>query len=183
MMKYLSFFDKRSFLLNPRNPLKKDETVLDYEMDSEEEWNEQNGEDLAGENKGDEEDEDDEVEKMLREEEEEEEAAGFIVPDDYLSASELGLSQSQRSSQMAAELVERRKMLGKRYNHRDKPTQNLQHYIFTLNQVFPSAMSPKSTRSTGMMNYFEEFKAVSFPRDKPFPLRLKPYVDPLEEEK
>jgi hypothetical protein len=67
------------------------------------------------------EDEDDEVEKMIREEDEEEEAAaGFIVPDDYLSASELGLSQSQRSSQMAAELVERRKMLGKRYN-RDKP--------------------------------------------------------------
>jgi hypothetical protein len=64
------------------------------------------------------EDEDDEVEKMIREEDEEEEAARFIVPDDYLSASELGLSQSQRSSQMAAELVERRKMLGKRYNRK-----------------------------------------------------------------
>ena len=36
--------------------------------------------------------EDDEVEKLLREEEDEEEAAGFIVPDDYLSASEFGLS-------------------------------------------------------------------------------------------
>ncbi len=121
MMKYANcFFDKRSFVLTARNPLKKDETVIDYEMDSEEEWNEQNGEDVA-DNKMDE-DEDDEVEKMLREEEDEEpEAAGFIVPDDYLSASEFGLSQSQRSSQMAAELVERRKMLGKRYNHRDKP--------------------------------------------------------------
>lgn len=135
MMKYLTFFDKKSFILNPRNPLKKDETIIDYDMDSEEEWNEQNGEDLAGENKGDD-DEDDEVEKLLREEEEEEEAAGFIVPDDYLSASELGLSQSQRSSQMAAELVERRRMLGKRYTHREKPAQNLQHYIFTFNQIF-----------------------------------------------
>lgn len=185
MMKYLTFFDKKSFILNPRNPLKRDETIIDYDMDSEEEWNEQNGEDVAGENKGDE-DEDDEVEKLLREEEEEEEAAGFIVPDDYLSASELGLSQSQRSSQMAAELVQRRRLLGKRYTHRDKVTQNLQHYIFTLNQVFPpssAAMSPRSTRSTGMMNYFDEFKAISFPKDKPFPLRLKPFVDPLEEEK
>jgi Chromatin assembly factor 1 subunit A len=40
MMKYLGFFEKRSFILTPRNPLKKDETVIDYEMDSEEEWNE-----------------------------------------------------------------------------------------------------------------------------------------------
>lgn len=87
----LFFFEKKSFILNPRNPLKKDETIIDYEMDSEEEWNEQNGEDVAAENKMDE-DEDDEVEKLLREEEEEEEAAGFIVPDDYLSASEFGLS-------------------------------------------------------------------------------------------
>ena len=44
-------------------------------------------------------------------------------------------------------------------------------------------MSPKSTRSTGMMNYFEEFKAVPFPREKFFPLRLKPLIDLLEEEK
>lgn len=93
MMKYVTFFEKKSFILNPRNPLKKDETIIDYEMDSEEEWNEQNGEDVAAENKMDE-DEDDEVEKLLREEEEGEEAAGFIVPDDYLSASEFGLSQS-----------------------------------------------------------------------------------------
>jgi hypothetical protein len=45
-MKYLDVFQKRSYIINPRNPLKKDETVIDYEMSSEEEWNEQNGEDL-----------------------------------------------------------------------------------------------------------------------------------------
>lgn len=33
-----------------------------------------------------------------------------------------------------------------------------------------------------MMNYFEEFKAVSFPKERTFPLRLKPIVDPVEEE-
>jgi hypothetical protein len=96
VMRYTSFFDKKSHFLNPRNPLIKDETLIDYDMDSEEEWNEQNGEDVAADNKQDE-DEDDEVEKMLKEEEDEEEP-GFIVPDDYLSASELNLSQSQRSS-------------------------------------------------------------------------------------
>ena len=33
-----------------------------------------------------------------------------------------------------------------------------------------------------MMNYFEEFKAVSFPKERSFPLRLKPLADPIEEE-
>jgi hypothetical protein len=87
-IKYLGLFEKKSLILNPRNPLKKDETVIDYDMSSEEEWNENNGEDVDAKN---DEDEDDEVEKMLREEGEEE---GFIVPDDYLSASELNFSQS-----------------------------------------------------------------------------------------
>jgi hypothetical protein len=64
--------------------------------------------------------EDDEIEKQLREDEDEEEA-GFIVPDDYLSASEFGLSQSQRSSQIEAEIIERRKQIGKRYNHDGNP--------------------------------------------------------------
>ena len=45
-MKYLDVFSKKSYIINPRNPLKKDETVIDYDMSSEEEWNEQNGEDL-----------------------------------------------------------------------------------------------------------------------------------------
>lgn len=40
MMKYLGFFEKKSILLNPRNPMRKDETIIDYDMDSEEEWNE-----------------------------------------------------------------------------------------------------------------------------------------------
>ena len=47
-MKYFGFFEKKSLTLTSRNPLKKDETVIDYEMSSEEEWNEQNGEDLDG---------------------------------------------------------------------------------------------------------------------------------------
>lgn len=39
-MKYIGLFQKKSYILNPRNPLKKDETVIDYDMSSEEEWNE-----------------------------------------------------------------------------------------------------------------------------------------------
>jgi hypothetical protein len=33
-----------------------------------------------------------------------------------------------------------------------------------------------------MMNYFEEFKAFSFPKERNFPLRLKPLADPIDEE-
>ena len=51
MMRYTGFFEKRSHFLRARNPLIKDETIIDYEMDSEEEWNEQNGEDVAADNK------------------------------------------------------------------------------------------------------------------------------------
>lgn len=57
-------------------------------MDSEEEWNEQNGEDVDKNNQEDDA-EDDEIDKLLQEENEDE---GFIVPDDYLSQSELMLS-------------------------------------------------------------------------------------------
>jgi hypothetical protein len=44
--KCLNFFDKNSLILNPRNPTLKDEAIIDYDMSSEEEWNELNGEDL-----------------------------------------------------------------------------------------------------------------------------------------
>ena len=43
-------------------------------------------------------------------------------------------------------------------------------------------MSPRSNRSSGMMNYFEEFMAVSLPKVRNFPLRLKPLIDSNEEE-
>jgi hypothetical protein len=61
--KYTGIFEKTSKILNPRNPLKKDFDVVDYDMSSEDEWNEENGEDL--ENRNLDEDEEDEEEKGL----------------------------------------------------------------------------------------------------------------------
>lgn len=92
-MKYVGVFEKKSALLDPRKPLMKDETIIDYDMSSEEEWNEQNGEDVDN-NDQDGDAEDDEIEKILQEESQSE---GFIVPDDYLSASELSFSQNDGS--------------------------------------------------------------------------------------
>jgi hypothetical protein len=68
---------KESQVINGRNPLLKDENVIDYDMDSEEEFEEEHGEDIMS----DKEDEDDD----MGEDDEEE---GFIVPDGYLSNSE-----------------------------------------------------------------------------------------------
>jgi chromatin assembly factor 1 subunit A len=51
---------KISKVITARNPFRKDDEVVDYDMDSEDEWAEENGEDL--ENKKDEE-EDDEMEE------------------------------------------------------------------------------------------------------------------------
>ena len=42
---------KKSKVITARNPFRKDEEVVDYDMDSEDEWAEENGEDL--ENKKD----------------------------------------------------------------------------------------------------------------------------------
>ena len=89
-MKHIGFFDRQSKIVKPRNPFAQDE-ALDYEMDSEDEWNEQNGEDLDK----NEEDEDDEEEKMSQDEQEE--LQKMFVPDDCFSDSEMDLSGSQQS--------------------------------------------------------------------------------------
>lgn len=156
-IKHYGLFEKKSLTISAKNPLKRDETVIDYDMDSEEEWNEQNGEDLEG--KQEDEQEEDEVDKLLLEEGEADVEEGFIVPDDYLSASELNLSQCN-DSQMQHELEERRKQIPKKSSN--VPVANLASYslIFTLNG------------DKKMVNYMEEFKAVTFPKDKPFPLKL-----------
>ena len=60
-----------------------DAQVVNYEMDSEDEWAEENGEDLQECKASDDEDEDDI---------EDDEANGFIVEDDYLSVSEMNYS-------------------------------------------------------------------------------------------
>lgn len=102
--------------------------MIDYDLDSEEEWNEQNGEDIGADNKS-EEAEDDNIDKLLQEDEDNDVKAGFIVEDDYLSACELNLTQSQRSSMVQAQLEERRKVMGNRYIG-CRPAQQLQKYIF-----------------------------------------------------
>jgi hypothetical protein len=74
--------DKTSIIINPRNPLKKDEYLIDYDKDSEEEFLEENAEDIlekSNENSDEEEVADDDEEEGIR----------WIVPDGHLSEDEV----------------------------------------------------------------------------------------------
>ena len=77
---------RKSKVLTCRNPFRADCNVLNYDLDTEDEIEEENGEDLNEENNLSDDDED----EM---EEEKEAQIGFIVEDDYLSVSEMNLSE------------------------------------------------------------------------------------------
>ena len=79
--KYHGLFNKKSSVISARNPFRRDDELIDYEMESEDEEAEENGEDL--DKKDAENEEDDEMNS-----EEEEGKEGFIVSDGHLSVSE-----------------------------------------------------------------------------------------------
>jgi len=74
--------EKTSNIINPRNPLKKDEYLIDYDKDSEEEFLEENAEDIL--EKSNENSDEEEVA-----EDDEEEGMRWIVPDGHLSEDEV----------------------------------------------------------------------------------------------
>ena len=98
--KYYGTFDKKSRVITCRNPFKKDESIIDYDMDSEDEWNEENGEDL------DKEDENEQNEEEDANSEDQE--AGFIVSDGHLSVSEYNFSDEGEETIKKAEIEQRR---------------------------------------------------------------------------
>lgn len=79
---YYGTFSKLSSTVGPRHPLRKDPS-LDYEVDSDEEWEEED----PGESLSDCEDKEEDVEKVDSELDEDA-ADGFVVPDGYLSENE-----------------------------------------------------------------------------------------------
>ena len=74
--------ERESTLINPRNYLKKDDYLIDYEKDSEDEYMEENAEDIkSNDNEDKEEDEEDDNNSIQDDK--------FIVPDGHLSEEEL----------------------------------------------------------------------------------------------
>ena len=80
---------KTSRVINGRNPFKKDENIIDYDMDSEEEFEEEHGDDINSDNNKEEDEED-----MSDEGEE----GSFIVPDGYLSQSEKNWGEAEANA-------------------------------------------------------------------------------------
>ena len=97
--------------LSCRNPFRIDETLINYQLDSEDEWAEENAEDLENDDKkcgSDEEDED---------EDDDGSNAGFIVDDGYLSVSEMLDSDGEGddgTEVSKAKLEERRRIMMQR---------------------------------------------------------------------
>ena len=95
-----------SGVLTCRNPFKADETLINYDLDTEDELAEENGEDLNvdGDNNLSDDNESDLEEKELQ--------IGFIVDDDYLSDEEMNYSNiSNKDQQQIHEEKERRKQI------------------------------------------------------------------------
>ncbi|XP_041059826.1 chromatin assembly factor 1 subunit A isoform X1 [Carcharodon carcharias] len=75
---YWGTWQKKSVKVNPRNPFTKDEQLLDYEVDSDDEWEEEEPGESLSHSEGDEDDEADD----------EDDDDGFFVPHGYLSEGE-----------------------------------------------------------------------------------------------
>lgn len=121
-------------MINPRNPFKKDEAVIDYDMDSEEEFEEENGEDI---NSDKEDDEDDLID--------EEDNEGFIVPDGYLSQSEKGEGDEEDAK-------------GESYGQMKRTRQ-----INTIMQPTVCIFSQETKESMEQFKIFEAKPYISFP--------------------
>ncbi|KAK4436092.1 Chromatin assembly factor 1 subunit FAS1 [Sesamum alatum] len=82
---FYGVWSRKSQVVGPRHPLVKDPDI-DYEIDSDEEWEEDEpGESLSDSEKDE---EDESTEAHLKEDDEEESEDGFFVPDGYLSENE-----------------------------------------------------------------------------------------------
>ena len=82
-----------STLINPRNYLSKDEYLIDYEKDSEDEYMEENAEDIkSNDNEDKEEDEEDDINSIQDDK--------FIVPDGHLSEEELSDKDIMKERQL-----------------------------------------------------------------------------------
>ncbi|KAI5084152.1 hypothetical protein GOP47_0000321 [Adiantum capillus-veneris] len=96
---YYGSFSKKSDVVRPRNPLGMDSN-LDYENDSDEEWEEEDPGESLSDCEKDEEDEKPDLD------EDEEAGDGFLVPDGYLSESE-GAHVEESESESDAEQLQK----------------------------------------------------------------------------
>ena len=97
--------NRESTLINPRNYLAKDDYLIDYEKDSEDEYMEENAEDIkSNDNEDKEEDEDDDINSIQDDK--------FIVPDGHLSEEELSDKDMLKERQLLENSQAKKKLKG-----------------------------------------------------------------------
>ena len=96
--------------LSCRNPFKVDERLVNYNLDSEDEWAEENAEDLDDEDKKGSDSEDESGDEPSQD--------SFIVDDGYLSLTEMIDSDLEQDETSQQKLIERRKALIQRNRER-----------------------------------------------------------------
>ncbi|KAM3938827.1 chromatin assembly factor 1 subunit A [Leptodactylus fuscus] len=84
---YWGTWNRSSTIINPRKPWAQDTKLLDYEVDSDEEWEEEEPGESLSHSEGDEDDDDTK--------EDDEDDDGFFVPHGYLSEDEGGVSDEE----------------------------------------------------------------------------------------
>jgi len=122
------FLEKQSRVITGRNPFKKDECILDYEMDSEDEWAEQHGEDLDKKD----------VEEELEDEEmanEEEEEVGFIVSDGHLSVCEYDFSQDGQDDEHKQKEIALRRERIRKERQQTAPASNVSGKAYCITEA------------------------------------------------
>ncbi|XP_056428088.1 chromatin assembly factor 1 subunit A isoform X2 [Hyla sarda] len=85
---YWGTWNSSSAIINPRKPWAQDTKLLDYEVDSDEEWEEEEPGESLSHSEGDDEDDD-------TKEDDDEDDDGFFVPHGYLSEDEGGVSDEE----------------------------------------------------------------------------------------
>ncbi|KAM4054092.1 chromatin assembly factor 1 subunit A isoform 2-T3 [Anomaloglossus baeobatrachus] len=85
---YWGTWNRSSTIINPRKPWAQDTKLLDYELDSDEEWEEEEPGESLSHSEGDEDDDD-------NKEDDDEDDDGFFVPHGYLSEDEGGASDEE----------------------------------------------------------------------------------------
>ena len=106
--------DKKSNKINPRNFLQKDEFLIDYEKDSEDDFLEQNAEDINSNDNEDNEEEEEEIFSIYKRDED------FIVPDGHLSQDELSdvdIIEQKKIFQSKKNVIDIRTLLNIRKNY------------------------------------------------------------------
>lgn len=116
-------FDKKSNIVTCRNPLKEDPSNIDYELDSDEEWQELNCDNLEDENLLEEDNSDENQDDPdLRKE-------GFIVADDYYSqSSSIYEDECDKREEMARKDLLRKQL--ERHEQKLRSNTVLKPYIF-----------------------------------------------------